>query len=258
MPALIDWFPDEAARSPWDINGNLAIGSSWDGKPGIEEQEQAVWNAGYPCALLPSDFIDNGRITFDAENHPVIDGHQFDCMIFLNPQYAKETTLQFLERFTQSGGKLMLEGNATRDFDGNDIASCFEKIAARATVRGFDVNQISKLGAQTNSLPNGAFMEDGSVIFSDIQSWQKNRAKPFSIELAGHKFSGSYIGVCALKVNDSGDIEKFACGGFSKLSRDGQVVFSLESPADIVVNQTANGEYNATIVSSTTNHFREY
>src|SRR5262249_5382333 len=87
MPALINWFPDANARSVWDINGQL----------GIEQKALAIWRAGYPCALLPSDFIDNGQITFDAQNHPAINGHHFDAMVFLDPQYAKETTLRFLD-----------------------------------------------------------------------------------------------------------------------------------------------------------------
>ena len=245
MPALINWFPDYDARSAWDINGKL----------GIEEKALAIWEAGYPCALLPSDFIDNGQIAIDAEGHPVINGHRFDCMVFLYPQYAKGTTLEFLERFTRHGGKLMLDGKATHDFDGHDIAGRFQKIAARATVCGFDVEQISRLDAQANPLADGAFMEDGSVVFTDFTSWQVSQAKPFAVKLAGREFVGNYIGVCALKVDKVGDVEKFACGGFSKLSRDGEEILSLERPADTVITRTGSGEYNAMIVGSQANRF---
>jgi hypothetical protein len=243
MPALINWFPDEAARSVWDINGKL----------GIEEKALAVWRAGYPCALLPSDLIDTGRITFDAEGHPVVNGHRFDCLVFLDPQYAKEPTLRFLEGFTQHGGKLMIEGSADRDFDGNDISGRFQKIEALATARAFDVSQISGLGARTNSLPNGAVMEDGAVVFANYPSWRKDRAQPFEVSLNGHQFSGSYVGVCALKSDQHGELEKFACGGFSELRRDGTVLFSLHSPGDIVIRRNDTGGYDAIIVGSETN-----
>jgi hypothetical protein len=246
MPALLDWFPNEAARSAWDINGTLEI----------EQTAMKIWQAGYPCALLPSDLIDDGQITFDDENRPVVNGHRFDALVFLYPQYAKETTLKFLESYTKRGGKLMLEGKATYDFRGQDIATRFQKIAGRATVNGFDLPQLSKLGAQTNSLENGAFMEDGSVVFTDFSSWQKHQAKPFRVTLAGHEFSGNYLGVCALKTDQNGDVEKFAGGGFKELKRDGQVIFSLEQPADAVINRVGNGSYNAIVVSSPTNRFR--
>jgi hypothetical protein len=240
MPALIDWFPDYDARNDWDINGKL----------GIEQKALAVWAAGYPCALLPSDFIDSGQITYNGEGHPIINGHVFDCMVFLYPQYAKETTLKFLDRFTRHGGKLMLEGDATHNFDGHDIKGRFEEIAARATVRGFDVNQIARLGAQVNSLDSGALMEDGSTIFTDFTSWQTKQPKPFTVKMAGHEFSSSYVGVCALKVDAAGDVEKFACGGFSKLLRDGKEILSLERPADVVITRTGSGNFHVTVVGS--------
>ena len=248
MPALINWFPDYGARNDWDINGKL----------GIEQKALAIWEAGYPCALLPSDFIDAGQITFDGDGHPIINGHTFDCMVFLYPQYAKKTTLEFLDSFTRHGGKLMLEGDATHNFDGHYVKDRFEQIAARATVRGFDVGQISKLGAQVNTLDHGAMMEDGSAIFTDFDSWQTKQPRPFVIKMAGHEFSGGYVGVCALKVDAAGEVEKLACGTFADLSRDGKVIFSLDRPADMVMVRTGNSEYRATILDSSINHLRAY
>ena len=88
-------------------------------------------------------------------------------------------------------------------------------------------------------------MEDGSVIFTDIASWQTNRPKPFTVRLAGHDFSGSYVGVCALKVDGAGDVEKLAGGGFSELRRNGKRILALETPADTVITRMGNGEYKA-------------
>jgi hypothetical protein len=238
MPALINWFPDYDARSAWDIHGKLRI----------QQKAAAIWRAGYPCALLPSDFIDNGEITFDAAGRPMIHGHRFDCMIYLYPQYAKSTTLDFLDRFTRHGGKLMLEGDATHDFDGNDIATRFKEISACATVRGFDLQRIANLGVQPNPLDGGAYMEDGSAIFTDCASWQTKQAKYFSVTMSGHEFTGNFIGVCALSVDPTGNVEKFVCGGFSELLRDGEPIFSLGHPADVVITRDGSGSLHTVIV----------
>ena len=56
MPALLNWYPDHDARNLFDINGSLHI----------EEQAIAVWDAGYRCAVVPSDLIDNGSLKLDA------------------------------------------------------------------------------------------------------------------------------------------------------------------------------------------------
>jgi hypothetical protein len=244
MPALLDWYPDEATRSPWDIN---RIGDT------VEEKANAIWQAGYPCALVPSDLIANGQITLDADNHPVINGHQFQAVVYLHPQYAKKKTLEFFEQYVQRGGKLMLEGQASNDFAGNDIRDRFDKLAARATVRGFDVAKLAQLGVSPSPLDHGAFMEDGSVVFTDFDSFQSGKPKSFSVTLCGHKFSGSYIGVCALKVNSEGGVEKFACGGFTQLLRDNQIVFSIPQPADTVIRLGKDGEYEFTIVHAPNN-----
>lgn len=152
----------------------------------------------------------------------------------------------------------MLEGEATHDFGGSEVRGQFEKLAAQATVRGFDVGALSKLGAQINPLVDGAFMEDGSVVFTDFTSWQTSQAKPFAIKLSGFEFSGSYVGIFALKVDRAGEVEKLVCGGFSELNRDGRPIFSLQLPADVVITRTASRDYRATIVSQNVNPLKMY
>ena len=64
MPAQLNWFPDAAARNVWDISSI-----------GAEKKAVAVWNAGYPCALVPSEMIDDGKLTVDSAGRPVLNGH---------------------------------------------------------------------------------------------------------------------------------------------------------------------------------------
>ncbi len=122
MPSLLNWYPHESARNAFDVNGSLEV----------EEKVLAIWNAGYRCAVVPSDLIDNGSIKLDAANHPVLNGHTFRAVIYLYPQFAKSTTLAFLDRYTRHGGALVLEGDATRDFDGAPIEEVFRNIVGRA------------------------------------------------------------------------------------------------------------------------------
>ena len=118
MPALLNWYPDEATRNEFDVNGSLHI----------EEKVRAIWDAGYRCAVVPSDLIDNGELKLDLSNHPVLNGHTFQAIVYLYPQYAKRTTLDFLDKFAIShGGALMLEGEATNDFEGAPVGRQFEQ-----------------------------------------------------------------------------------------------------------------------------------
>ena len=238
MPALLDWYPDNRARNNYDLNGSLQI----------EEKVKAIWDAGYRCAVVPSDLIDNGSLRLDAKDRPILNGHVFRAVIYLYPQYAKQATLNFLRQYVDHGGALMLEGTATRDFDGNLVEAGFAKIAARASATGFSVDGISRLGITKSPLEDiGGELEDGSVILTDLGSVETGTPKPFSIEAGGHRFSGSYAGVFALKADAKGRMLKLACGDCGPISRDGREVMQLARPADLVLTRESSGAYDAVI-----------
>jgi len=239
MPALLNWFPDQSARNGYDINGSLHI----------EEKVQAIWDAGYRCAVVPSDLIDNGSLKLDAKNRPVLNGHVFQAVIYLYPQYATRRTLAFLDQFTLRGGALMVEGTATREFDGSPVDQVFAEIAARARVKQFSVDRIAELGVEKSALREiGGELEDGSVILTDLNSIETGRPKTFSVQVNGHEFSGAYIGVFALKAAADGRILKVACGGCTTLSRDGREILRLGSATDMVLTRNAAGAYEAVLL----------
>jgi len=178
----------------------------------------------------------------------VLNGHTFRAIIYLYPEYSKRTTLAFLNSYVQHGGALMLEGAATRDFDGKPIADPFAPIQAKARINGFNLDDIDKLGITNDPLSAiGGALEDGSVILTDLPSMQKDLPKNFKVKVNGHVFSGTYEGVFAIKANGRGVIEKLACGACGTLSRDGQQVLSLKAPADLVVLGDGKGGYSAVV-----------
>ena len=238
MPRLLNWYPDASARNIFDVNGSLHI----------EKKVLAIWNAGYRCAVVPSDLIDDGTLRLDAHGRPVLNGHTFQAMVYLYPEYARRSTLQFLDEYTRRGGALMLEGNATRDFNGEPIGRAFAGIATRARVRGFSVDKLPELGVQKSSLDGaGGELEDGSVILTDLHSLETNQPKAFEVEVNGHSYSGAYVGVFALKAAKDGAIVKLACGECRPLSRDGKEILRLRTPADLVLKRSASGQYHAVV-----------
>lgn len=234
MPRLLNWYPDESDRNHYDVNGSLQI----------EEKVKALWKAGYRCAVVPSDLIDNGSLHLDAHGRPTIHGHTFRAIIYLYPEFAKPTTLSFLINYIRRGGALMLEGAATRDFYGRPILHQFAAIAVGARVKNFNLADVDKLGVSKDPLQDeGGALEDGSVILTDLPSLQNDAPKHFNITVNGHRFSGSYEGVFAIRASTKGSIEKLACGHCGPLSRDGQEILSLRAPADFVLRNEGPGRY---------------
>ena len=238
MPRQLNWYPNEADQNIYNVNGSLHI----------EEKINALWDAGYRCAVVPNDLIDNGMLHLDVQGRPVLNGHTFRAIIYLYPEFSKRTTLAFLDSYVRHGGSLMLEGAATRDFDGRPIADLFAPIQSKARVNGFNLDDIEKLGITKDPLRAiGGSLEDGSVILTDLPSLQQKSPKAFAVTVNGHEFRGTYEGVFAIKANSHGTMEKLACGECGTLSRDGRQVLSLKTPADLVVLSDGKGGYNAVV-----------
>jgi hypothetical protein len=236
MPRLLNWYPNEADRNNMNVNGALHI----------EEKVKALWDAGYSCAVVPSDLIDNSSLHLDAHGRPVLHGHTFRAIIYLYPEFAKPSTLSFLADYVRRGGALMLEGSATRDFYGKPIANRFAGIEAGARVKAFSIADVDKLGVTKDPLRDeGGALEDGSIILKDLPSLQHDVPKSFEVTVNGHRFSGSFEGVFAIKAAMNGAVEKLACGHCGPLLHDGREMLRLTAPADLILKSTGKGGYDA-------------
>jgi hypothetical protein len=236
-PALANWFPIASYRNDWDINGSL----------NAEEKAVQGWNSGYRGAFASSNLIQEGNITTDGRGGILYGGHRFTALVFIGPQYSKPSTLKLLERFTASGGKLMLDGTATEDFAGNDIRTRFDKLAQTAVAISFDVDSMSKLGVPKLAINEGAVYDDGSVVLADLDSLLNNQPKPFSVTVAGHIFSGAYTGLLAIKSNEEGEVVKLAAGSLQELKCDGKTVVTLSRPSDVVLVRGKRGIYSGIV-----------
>ncbi|MEI7423825.1 MAG: hypothetical protein WCK18_17105 [Prolixibacteraceae bacterium] len=240
--ALQNWYPDRSQRGRYDINDKLKI----------EEKAVSLWKAGYRNALVPTDLITDGKLKLDDHHRPVLSGHSFDAILFLYPQYAKESTLKFLEEYVGNGGKLMLEGNAPHDFDGSDISGRMQKIEDQATVKGFSIDRLSELGLTKNAVKGGCKNEDGSYVFTDIASLRKSRTVTFKVTFGQDVYTGEYTGFAAISADPQQGIQKLACAGFRELKKNGVTILKLERPADIFVEKQEAG-YKITIADKEQN-----
>jgi hypothetical protein len=226
MEALQNWYPNEDDRGMYDINGKLAI----------EEKVEEIWNAGYMNALVPSDLIANGQLKINQNGKPVLNGHTFDAVVYLYPQYAKGSELKFLEDYEKHGGKLMIEGKADHDFNANEISDRFKTIYNNATVKGYSVNDLSKLGISKNVLPGGCKNEDGSYVFTDLNSIRTNAVASFYVNNVCGIYTGQYKGLAVIAADNSG-VKKFAASGFKSLSANGKVLLQFDEPVDVFITR---------------------
>jgi hypothetical protein len=238
--ALTNWYPDSSKRGICDINDKLKI----------EEKAMQIWNAGYLNALVPTDVIIDNRLVVDENGKAVYNGHVFDAVVFLHPEYAQDKTLSFLEKYVNKGGKLMIEGIVTKDFYGNNMTERWEKIAAKSISKKLDITQLAKLGIEKNNFANAIAMQDGSWIFSDYQSFLQNKLASFKQVIDGNTYEGSYSGYAAILVKNK-QIQKLVATSLQSLQINGEIVLELNRPTDIII-ESKNGVYAITIVGTNT------
>lgn len=224
FPALCNWYPHKENKTNYELNGALDI----------QKRANRLWNAGYLNALAPSDAIDDGRITLDADGRFDYCGHKFEKLLYLYPQYAKPVTVEKLRSFLKQNADLRILGRIDRDFFGAAVDSRdFEAVTLEETA---DIPASLQLSA--NPIENGCVLADGTVVISSYDSVKNNASENISLEINGHVFEAEYQGVFAVKADESGKIVKIACGGCKSLRRDGRTLFADEAGQDILVSES--------------------
>lgn len=222
FPALCNWYPDIRARNRFDINGSL----------NIMERVKDLWDEGYLNALAPSDALDDGRIMLSESGKFMYGGHAFSHLLFLYPAFSKKSTLNFLEDAVARKASIRIIGEVTADFDGDAVSSEKLDLFHRVTLpESADIPQAFDLCR--NPLDGGCVLEDGSAVFSDLESLQTRSPKQFRVPLQGHVWTGTYEGVAALRVNKNGDLVRLVCGNCRLIQKDSEVLFEDDEGVDI-------------------------
>ncbi|MBS1653907.1 MAG: hypothetical protein JSU05_03605 [Bacteroidetes bacterium] len=240
MESLCNWYPDTTARGLYDINSRL----------NMDKKSEELWKAGYLNASIPVDEIEDGRLKMNSEGKPVLNGYVFDAILFIAPQYSKPVTFKFLQSYVNKGGKLLIDGDVTNDFYGNNSGKAWLDIKAKAVGFNYSLPNIEKLGIHKNDLADGVANGNGEYTFTSIESLQSNTPATFSFTDHGNNFTGTYKGLAAIKVDSKGNIVKLAAAAFGSVFRNGKEIFHLSQPADVFIS-VQNGTMNATIADET-------
>lgn len=179
--AQYNWYPDNSARNEWDLDGKLQI----------LEKCEAVWNAGYRCALIPDNTIADGRTKIEG-NKISFNGHLFSHILFLYPKYAKKEVYGFLNKAHKSNVPVAVIGRCDIDFD-----------AEKATLNTphydeFSISVLDAMGCRKSAIKDGCIYADGS--FSIVnRGLMTGEATEFSFEIDGTSYVGRCTGLLAYR-----------------------------------------------------------
>jgi len=145
------------------------------------------------------------------------------------------------QELCRRGGKLLLDGEATRGFDGNPIGPVFDDIAKAAVARDVTPASAGKLGLTKDWPAEGSRLEDGSVILVDGGTIETDEPHEFTFTIGSHHYKVVASGLVAFKASPEGNPEKLAAARLVSLSRDGTNIYAPPQPADTAIAWTSSG-----------------
>ena len=223
MEALSNWYPYLEDRGLYDLNDKVKA----------EERAMEIWKAGYLNALVPSELITNHTLFLNKKGKPEMNGHVYDAVVYLNPQFAKEEEIKFLENFVAKGGKLMIEGRAEYNFKGENSTVRFNQILKKAAAVGYSIEGLASLQVSKNLLSDGCKTEDGAYVFTNYNSLFKDSVAHFTIQLKGNNYTGTYKGLAVISFDEKESVNKIAATGFSQLQKNGKTILNFKNPTDM-------------------------
>ena len=131
-----------------------------------------LWIAGWNCDMIGDDEIYDRNLALNEDGYLAYGNQVYTCLILAWPQYVQPTMADFLRQLRAAGKtKLIIVGKGDADFNGAPMTSLHE-IASDAPYFPLrpEIGDITALLAewkiQTNRVPAGCVMQDGSIILT--------------------------------------------------------------------------------------------
>lgn len=207
-----------------------------------EKLAMSLWNQGYRVTLVSSDVIAEGKLKVEKDGKMSLNGHTYENIVYLYPQYMKSSTLLLLEEYAAYKKETMLLGEFGKDFDGNDIQERISKLGSACVDSSDLIRLLEERGIVAKRMQNNAsFNEDGSYVETFYPALHMNEDVAFKVILDNHEFAGICRGMIAIQTNGKGELVKLASSGLSELKKDGKELIKLSSPSDFYLYMDKGG-----------------
>lgn len=268
---LLNWFQAEPPESGIVVvmgYPEMIIADKPDTEYGMNsrcaagfETARLLQSMGYSCDVVPSYEIDDNdlRICCSGGLHYGLTG-SYRLLVYVLPEYSKPSTLDFLDRYLDAGGKLVLVGDCTKDVNGNDVSERFARLRYSAVAafgqtvfadsdKALLESTLSQLKIKPNDITNGTRFNHREVVL--VQEYSEilcDTAVSTEFAVDGHTVSAEFCGVLAVRLCKDGGLERLAASGLSSLQLDGTDVFRFDAPRDVLAHRAPHAEDEMLVV----------
>lgn len=221
----------------------------------------ALWRQGYPADLIPADELQGGALRVDEAGWVCYGPQRYSAAVLYHPEFEPAETLDFLARAARGRTALWRVGDWTSDFEGRPFAARWPAGIRTATEAGACAEEIGKhlrdsgVPLQTPAtesmgwdVPSAAPPRAGTCRLVDgTRVWLSGRDQvagdPLAIraDVAGYPIEAGAVGLLAIRLGATGQLEAMAAGGLSRF-RGGGVELKLDPPVDLALWTDAQGQ----------------
>ncbi|VAX18962.1 hypothetical protein MNBD_IGNAVI01-529 [hydrothermal vent metagenome] len=269
---LLNFISQSQLDCPVAVVFGHASAMNWSG-PGYNDVGMEVadnfWQEGFLADLIPSSEIENKNLYINNDGWICYGPQRYSAVILYNPEFEKSSTAAFFTQAQKGPTKLFRIGNWTHDFNGNtfngdsalpstmnkisDIKSAVFEVSTSLREQKIapQTSATSKLvgfGHVSSSPPTSGFCRliDGTII--QIAGTNNVAGDPIqsNINIGEYSVIFDALGVAAVRLDGSGNMEALAAGGLSYF-KVGDFEIQLDTPTDIALWHDSKGEWDGVI-----------
>jgi hypothetical protein len=245
---------------------------NWAG-PGMGDAGVAIadglWREGFYADLIPSSEIVPGNLTIADDGSLNYGAQRYAAAVFYHPQYERPAVAQFFQKAVSKGKTALFRvGEWTVDFEGNSLdaasalpatieavepSAAIQKVVARLralgvapqtpcaprSVAGFPSSMMPRKKGQCRLL-------DGTIIIASGERDVQGDRIQETLNVRGWEVAFDAVGVAAVRLDKSGQLDAMAAGGLKSFHGGGRV-FELPERVDMALWRDDQGRLHGVL-----------
>ena len=261
---LLNAVQDSQPRS--DILVLMGYNSALSWRPELDDLHHresfnfahGLFRAGYVCDIVASYQAKKGLFKVSEDGRIQYDRATYKAVIWTGPQYDNREAIDLMKSLVDKNGSLWIVGTGGIDSDGRDVTEAWERIASGAK-RRFErfplmdemVADLQKHGFNRGTDGSYASYIDGSVVWSDGNSYWENEQRSISLQTSAGMMQAKSLGLLAGKLDKEQGLEWVIAGECDDVKVDGKELVQLSEPCTFCIKR--DGERMAIRAQSETN-----
>ena len=213
-----------------------------------------LFRAGYVCDIVPTYQVkkklfavtDDGRLKYGRATYKAV--------IWTGPQYDEPEAINLMKAFTEKNGFLWIVGSGGVDSEGTDVTEVWDRIAAAAEGRFelFPLIEEMTAALEATAVPlqkhgfcpgsDGSYANyiDGSIVWSDGNSYWDNEPRNVTLPTPAGTLEANVLGLLAAKLDHSQQLNWLIAGECDSVKVDGKPLVRLTEPCTFLIKRDSD------------------